>query len=528
VPFAALLVAGAVLPPVDFDVLEYHLQVPKEWYQQGRVTFLPHNVYGNMPLGGEMVAAQAMALTPGRLAWWWGALAGKLSMACFTLLTTALLYAAGRRFFSARAGAVAALLYISTAWVLRVSINGLNEAVVAYYLFASFYTAKIWWDVRRDRTQRATGLLVLVGLLTGSAVACKYTSLLLVLVPVVLLVAWAGWPRSGRTVAVLLLAVVAACGLWLGKNWVLTGNPVYPLMYDVFGGQTRTAEKDAQWQRAHQVPRDASGNRYSLRQAGKAALEVLGGSCWQNPLIVPFAALLLWRPRPLRDVLYWALLLSFVLIAWWAATHRVPRFWVPAIPIMALLAGAGAAWSHARLWRRVANGVLTLMLTLNFVYVVAPPALADNRYLVSLDQLREDVRMAPVPGAHRPVAFDYLEQHVPPGSRVLVVGDAALFELEVPALYNTCFDDCIFESIVRNRSEQERRRLLDKLNISHVYIDWAELRRYRQPGNYGYSDYVQPQLVHGQLVAEQEILRPIPVPGLEPEDAEIFKVTSAR
>ena len=42
-----------MLPPVDFDVREYHLQAPKEFFQPGRISFLPHNVYANMPLGAE-------------------------------------------------------------------------------------------------------------------------------------------------------------------------------------------------------------------------------------------------------------------------------------------------------------------------------------------------------------------------------------------------------------------------------------------------------------------------------------------
>ena len=49
VPFGVYLVLGAVSPPTDFDVREYHLQGPKEWFQQGRILFLPHNVYTSFP-----------------------------------------------------------------------------------------------------------------------------------------------------------------------------------------------------------------------------------------------------------------------------------------------------------------------------------------------------------------------------------------------------------------------------------------------------------------------------------------------
>src|SRR5262249_25234403 len=44
-PFVAVTLLGSMLPATDFDVLEYHLEGPKEYYQAGRIEFLPHNVY---------------------------------------------------------------------------------------------------------------------------------------------------------------------------------------------------------------------------------------------------------------------------------------------------------------------------------------------------------------------------------------------------------------------------------------------------------------------------------------------------
>ena len=48
-PFVAVLLLGAMSPQTDFDVLEYHLGGPKEWFQQGHISRLPHNVYTNFP-----------------------------------------------------------------------------------------------------------------------------------------------------------------------------------------------------------------------------------------------------------------------------------------------------------------------------------------------------------------------------------------------------------------------------------------------------------------------------------------------
>jgi len=59
-PFLITMFLGALLPSIDFDVLEYHLQGPKEYFQAGRIAFLPHNVYTSMPFGVEMLHLMGM------------------------------------------------------------------------------------------------------------------------------------------------------------------------------------------------------------------------------------------------------------------------------------------------------------------------------------------------------------------------------------------------------------------------------------------------------------------------------------
>ena len=88
------MLLGAMLPAIDFDVLEYHLQGPKEYYQSGRISFLPHNVYTNMPLGVEMLHLVGMEVLGD---WWWGALAGQFLIALYAPLAAVLIAAATAR-----------------------------------------------------------------------------------------------------------------------------------------------------------------------------------------------------------------------------------------------------------------------------------------------------------------------------------------------------------------------------------------------------------------------------------------------
>jgi hypothetical protein len=523
VPFALLILLGGMLPPWDFDVREYHLQVPKEWYLQGEIGFLPHNVYGNMPLGAEMHALLAMVFMPGRLDWWWGALAGKTVIAAFAPLTALALFAAGKRFVSTTAGVVASLVYVSTPWVAHVSVTGLIEGAVGFYLLLAVYAMLLWNSEAGASADpvAARGRILLAGFLAGSAAACKYPAFLFVVLPLALWSLFHGRRFNWKPALLFTMAVVCACGLWLGKNWVLAGNPIYPL---VFGGSTRTPEKMEQWNRAHRVPPDDRGRRYSLAQAADAVAQVGWRSAWLSPLLIPLAVMAFVSDTRRRLALILAVYALYFLLTWWLFSHRIDRFLVPLLPVVALLAGIGAAWSQAQRWRTVVVTVLMCGLVASFLLIATGGH--DHRYLVALTDLRRDDAMQedtpPRIRAQR-LAHAYLNDAVDDEHRALLVGDAEPFDLEVPVLYNTCFDDCIFEQLMRGRSREERVAALREQGISHVFVFWSDIDRYRSPGNYGFTDYVTKSLVRDELARKQRLLRRVEL-DIEPESGEVFEV----
>ncbi|HWB10687.1 MAG TPA: hypothetical protein VG826_15770 [Pirellulales bacterium] len=485
-PFVAAILLGAMLPPVDFDVREYHLQAPKEFFQQGSIRFLPHNVYGNMPLGSEMFSLLGMVLVDD---WWLGALIGKTVIAFFAPLTALALLAAGRRFASPGAGVVAAVLYLSIPWVSVVSTSGLIEGALAFYLLLSLYAALLWWRVqdaendqsdadRQGRWKVTDGCLALAGFCAGGAVSCKYPAVLFVAVPLAALVVArsARWGparrgRVGRPAIIYSLALFAGCGLWFIKNWALTGNPVYPLLYDWFGGETRTPEINARWLDAHRP------HQFGLSPLIESVVIVAVKSAWLSPVLVPLAALGLFVRRYRWPALLLAGYFGYVIATWWLFTHRIDRFWIPVLPVLALLAGIGAVWSTSLAWRRATLATLAVGLGVSFVFVTSHEV-TYNSYFVSLARTRNDPGR--VNGWHR-----VLNSSVPAGCRVLSVGDAQVFDIEVPVIYNTVFDASAVASICEDRPADQIASELRRQNISHVFVDWREIRRYRQPGNYG-------------------------------------------
>jgi 4-amino-4-deoxy-L-arabinose transferase-like glycosyltransferase len=495
------MLLGAMSPQTDFDVIEYHLGGPKEWFQQGQITRLPHNVYTSFPFLTEMLVLSGMVLYGD---WNWGALAGQATIAGFAPLVAIGLYATARRWFSAQAGWLAALIWLTTPWVYRISIIAYAEGGLAYYLFAAFAIALriVWPEESASQTTagdqprpaiQPVALYGVCGFLAGSAMACKYTGLISVIIPVGLLVASVTACRSLKTAdlrrliltgAAFTVGVVVAIGPWLLKNTLETGNPVFPLAYSLFRGNGRDAAMNEQWKRGHSS-HYASLSDWIWDWPVKLT-DVVANNDWHSVLMfafAPIALLAVWR----RKVwLIWAFV-GWQFLTWFLFTHHIDRFYVPMFPVVALLAGCGASWLWTRTPGRWCGGVLIAA------------SLAFNIWIMQniggFNAGRTDLRAAEklvVSPSQRWLNDEFAADRLPANFKVLCVGEAALFHAKFPYLYNTVFDRSLFEQCFAGKSLGESREWLRQRGITHVLVNWSEILRYREPGSYGYTDFAHP------------------------------------
>ncbi|HMB05065.1 MAG TPA: hypothetical protein VKP69_15180, partial [Isosphaeraceae bacterium] len=72
-----------------------------------------------------------------------------------------------------------------------------------------------------------------------------------------------------------------------------------------------------------------------------------------------------------------------------------------------------------------------------------------------------------------------------------------------------------FETLTRGRTSAHVRQALAARGITHVYVDWYEIERYRSPGNYGFTDEVTPE-AFARLVAAG-VLDPVEAIGSRQE-----------
>ena len=155
-PFLVLMGLGALLPTIEFDALEYHLQAPKEYFLDGRIGFLGNNVYAAMPFGVEMLTTLAMEVLG---EWWPGALAGQELIAWFAPATAVLIAASAAHVAgSSRAGWVAAVVYLTTPWVFRAGATPFVEGPLCFSHAALIWAVvRLGW-FRSDESKRGSPL----------------------------------------------------------------------------------------------------------------------------------------------------------------------------------------------------------------------------------------------------------------------------------------------------------------------------------------------------------------------------------
>lgn len=466
VPFLVPLILGSMLPAIDFDVIEYHLQGPKEYYQAGRIAFLPHNVYTSMPFGVEMLHLASMEILDD---WWWGALAGQLAVALFAPAAAVMVAAATARVASPKAAAIAALVYLSTPWVYRMGVIAYVEGPLCFY-----HAALVWAVALGTESGSVWGLM---GLLAGAAMGCKYPALISAVIPfgALALVACVR-KRSPIPLAAYAAGWAVVIGPWLLKNVVETGNPVYPLADRVFHSRQWDSVREARWSNVH-GPRPLHA-----ADLWPCVVDVAGRSDWQSPLYLALASLAFARPASRG----WAALLAgyaaYLFLTWWLLTHRLDRFWLPILPALAVLAGLGADWTAGRGWSIVRGIVLGIALFTNLTYIST--ALAGlNEWTGDLRFLRDDVPKR----WNAPLAK--IDAELPESAKILLVGQSAVFHVRHRIVYNTVFTNEWIETLASGVAPEVFHARLKERGITHVYVDWREIERHRHDG-YGFTDFV--------------------------------------
>ena len=475
----ASIMPGVLWNPLDphpYDVAAYHLQVPREWYESGRISQLRHNVYSHFPFNVEMHFLLAMLLRGGP---WKGMYTAQFISLASSILTVLAVYAAAtdwsrggapdRPRFQA-AGTIAGVFTASIPWVPMLGSLAYVEGMLLLY-----FTLSLAWllrALREPHSRQVIRAMLFAGLLAGLACGVKYTAAptILIFFPVVLFIIVLsrrllpsspspGTPgesrgeRSAQFAIPSLRSTLLGCVLftaagtaafspWLIRNFAWTGNPVFPLAMRTLGSAHFDDTQVERWNRAHRAsPQDAPwSNRFKL-----LATRVFADWMYAYVLLpAGLIALILLAFRGARgprgpEVAALALLVLLQTAFWLAFTHLMPRFAVFLVPLCALAAGVGfsgrlAPAGAALALASVALGFMGLPLS------ESSPGLRATFWQFSLKARVGFYRLEDT-SALNPTELEGIEdrRNIP----VALIGDAQAFHHQLPMTrlrYRVIFD----------------------------------------------------------------------------------------
>jgi hypothetical protein len=233
IDWVAFVDAHAAVRVTSVDALAFHLPGVTRYIQTGSLwhsaQFLPGQAQGNYPQYGDLLLLAAV------LPWHSTALIRYVDPLLLAVAGVAV-YGLARELRAS--GSTAALVACALVAIRPVVGPGLPDVITDPALTAGFATGALFL-VRHPRTRRRAELVV-AGIGFGIAVGTKWYGLSDVPVLVACwligaLIVWRPRRRSLVDGAGLIGVIALAGGIWMLRNWILTGNPVFDYKVGIFG-----------------------------------------------------------------------------------------------------------------------------------------------------------------------------------------------------------------------------------------------------------------------------------------------------
>ena len=338
VGLGAILVVGPLLwalaPSIRYDSLMYHLSVPEIYVRNRGMIPIPEAFNSYWAHYAEMLYTLAL-LTAGQ------PLPGLMHLS-FGLAATGMTFSFSRKIAGSKVAWIAGMLFASTPIIGYEAGTAYIDLFLTFYIVSVYYGILTWWQTGKPTW------LVISGLLAGFALGIKMNAAVILLpLGIVLLCALIMRYRSAMKVMNGLfrfgIPALILLSPWLVRDYLWTGNPVFPMFnsifrsplwvkeYDIFSGSSTSTSLLLRLL-SLPVTLITQSNRTFYREGPNASLGIL-------PLLgLPW--FYLTSSYLTRNLRRWgAGLFIFLALSFFVSGHfsLLARYLLPLFPLLALL-----------------------------------------------------------------------------------------------------------------------------------------------------------------------------------------------
>lgn len=476
-------------PPWMRDSLTYHLALAKQYALAGEYTKTDLVIFSHFPQGWQSVLTALHSPLTG----------SSLFNPRYLSVGICLLTAVGLFGWIKEQKA-------SKEWALTGSVCYLLTPSIVEFGTSCYVqpwlTAVCLWLIMSIHT-RKSGLFI--GGIIGVACSLKYSALIL---PILILPILYGRSRSVKEAWTCFAGVVTIGSIFYLRNLVETGNPLFPMMYNIFGG----SGWDSWRAMAYEHTLDNYGMGRSVLDFVLLPFRLFGTmnmtQLFQGSLGIGWLLMLgisLWKYQT-KTAHRWTWVLLGGWFIFWALQVQQVRFFLPMLPLIVMICIPTVSKWKPKSWG--------WWMTLSFIWGITPlqslitnqqgHVYWDARQTQSVDKASSTFLDHRLPENH-PI---YAYMNTLDTQKVWLVWMRGYhYYLDTPVRIDNVFGATRFERLLWNSSVDEIEASLRKDQISHVIINW---RFFLQDANADYlgsgaSTVIQDRFT--QLI-QKNILRP--------------------
>ncbi len=450
----------ATLPPSTRDELVYHLGIPRLWEYQHHWWMNTDNFHLLFPANIEILWGYALAVS--------GLHAPALLTLVFSLLTLGVMrvFMAERLVPSWIRGVSLVFFACTPVIMVMIPINYVEWPLLFFVLVGWYSSVRFLKETRRDYA-------LLTALAWGIASGAKYS---IVVIVALLSLEWiysvsrSSWPRAGFVVVLLAAATLLFASPWLVRNFVMTGDPVFPLGENVFPARLALPSAQHPPAASHLTRFESISGpwRFYPMLYHMTADRNADDRLHLGWLFLHLGVLSVgWKYR--RDLPWFTTVTATVFFAFFTPS---PRIYVPFLALLWLfLPNLLHSTVRSSPGKCLATGTLLLFFVSSFPFGLHYWFMSYNRasqdYLLGFigdhSYLEKEGLVTPV--------IDWIQKNAPKESRIWLVGSDRIFYLNRWVRSSDSYEIPAFFSIAESAGEAGLDQEIGKDRIDFIVLD---------------------------------------------------------
>ncbi|MBI5574561.1 MAG: glycosyltransferase family 39 protein [Elusimicrobia bacterium] len=475
--FFAVSFVGALTPPTFYDSMVYHLAIPLQYMKNHRIIEIESNIFSNFPQNIEMLYTMAIILCD-------DILANLIHFVFFPLITLSI-YGFLREKYDGKISIFASLIFAITPAVVMLASGTYIDLGITFYLFLSFISLIKWMETSLNKW------LVLSGLLCGFSLGIKYTAGISAII-FILIIFYTAVSKKENIFSKIIIFGSSAFLIflpWLVKNYIFTGNPVFP--FYTFGNAPDYIRKYL----SHVSQHGTSGFADFVNLPWNITMEGVkfgGGFDIIGPFYLVFLPTLFLIPKTdkLTKISFIYLILYYF---FWSVSAKVLRFLIPIFPVAAIVfSGCIFKFINERiLTKNIVKIILSAIIISNFAVLVfiqnfiSPlPHLFGN--ITKDDYLSSKVLN---PNNFYP-AVKFMNETFANNSKTLFVGEARNYYTNFHSVSSSPFDPDLF-TYWANDSKTAEELLIKLQHSGFTNLFWSQKEYERLKNGFRPNDFTE-------------------------------------